>query len=184
MTHRRRRGMVRVTLSAGDGCSETEIRCMGFRLNIVISSGLNSEQKREIMQTANATWPFICAPRNAGVYDDRVLFAPPELTDYLFDCDADYELAEEQSWQLEKDLAEFSKRFPGLTFAHVSTECFGGTCLYSGYCCRDGNVFFKVDDSQYDGHLSLLRQVNIETTSHFAPFVRGFFAGHGSGGYT
>ncbi len=156
---------------------------MGFRLNIVVSSVVNPKEHRRIVDAAQTAWPFIRSPRRSTEYDNRVLFAAPELTDYLFEDDANYEAALEQCHQLRSELPEFSRRFPGATFAHIEADCVGGTCLYCGYCCRGGGIQFAVEEIKNSGQVDLLQCIGINLTGGFPPFGRGYFSGHGSGGF-
>lgn len=116
-------------------------------------------------------------------FDERVLFSPPELTDYLFDDDVEYELALEQNYQLQNNLPAFSQRFSSTIFVYVEIDCVGGTCLHSGYCCGAGVIQFAVNEVADNGHVELLQRVGINTHGPFSPFQRGFFAGLGSGGF-
>ena len=147
---------------------------MGFRLDLVISSPVDAASYRQINNAALSRWSFVRVSQR-GEYDARVLFAAPELTSYLFDDDASYELAVEQCHQLAEQLPELTDQFRGVTFAHIAADCFGGTCLYFGYCCRDGEIFFKTGSPAADCHVRLLQYVDVETSGHFGPFERGFF---------
>jgi hypothetical protein len=119
-------------------------------------------------------------PLGINVYTDRLLLAPPELTDYLFENDEDYETALEQNGLLESGLLEWSQGFPDIFFAYIEADCFGGTCVYSGLVCRDKTILERVESS-YHAHVSLLRHVDIITRGPFKPFTRVFFEGLCSG---
>lgn len=156
---------------------------MGSELNIVMSSPVNPATRRAVHDAATQKWPFIRFPRSENRYPDSVLFALPELTPYLFHDNADYELAVEQCGEVEDDLPQLSTQFPEVFFAYIEADCVGGTCLYDGYCCCDGKIFFAVDRPNEDSHDVLLERIGINPPGRFAPFKRGYFLGVGSGGF-
>jgi hypothetical protein len=76
---------------------------------------------------------------------------------------------------IEEDLAEFSRRWPGLTFVWMQADCSGGTCFYEGFTCRDGEVLSR---HPYGRTLSpLLAALGVQTGPDeiFEPFARGYF---------
>jgi hypothetical protein len=158
---------------------------VGFQLQCVVSSQLTAEERHGVMAAALARWPFCRGPRDPNALTDRAVFAPPELTSYLFGHGEHgrYDEALLLADDVGRNLAEWSRAFPGVTFALIEANCFGGDCNYRGFCCRDGELI-----EQHDGRLGaliqLLAAVGIETHGYFAPFERGFFAGPGSGGFT
>ena len=103
------------------------------------------------------------------------LFRAPELTDYLFDDDTEYELAVSNAYAIADGVAKMSAEFRGVTFAYVDADCFGGTCLYSGFTTVDGNVISRVEPDR-KGHKKLLREVGLRIWNHFAPFTRNYFS--------
>lgn len=162
---------------------------MGFQLRLVISSPVPPDARDAIFSKALKRWPGCRGPRAPGSYPDRVVFACPELTSYLFDTSSE---AGEAEWSealqvhvsLERELPEWSKQFPEVTFVCVEADCFGGHCDYSGYACRNGQILESIDRSLGGSFWELLTQVDIELESlYFEPFVRGYFAGKGSGGF-
>jgi len=73
-----------------------------------------------------------------------------------------------------------SRAFPGLAFAYVEVDCFGGTCLFSGSVARDGLVVFE-QPSSYDGHRAVLAAAGAPLADwDFPPFRRGWFEGESS----
>lgn len=128
-------------------------------------------------------WPYCRGPRDPAAYPERAVFAPPELTSYLFDNPEDEERALAQADDVENGLLGFSRAFPGVAFAFVEADCFGGNCEYYGFCCRDGQQLLARDRETGGSLVRLVGKVGIEITGPFDPFVRGFFAGRGSGGF-
>jgi hypothetical protein len=153
---------------------------MGYRQNIIVSSALDRARREQALQSARSRWPFLRSPRLTEAYSDRLLLALPELTDYLFDEDTDYELAHEQSSKFESELPSWSQEFPDAVFAYVEADCFGGTCRYSGFACRTGAIIERVEPSDH-AHVSLLRHVGIVSDGAFEPFRRVYFEGRCSG---
>jgi hypothetical protein len=99
--------------------------------------------------------------------------ALPELTEYLFENDNDYEKALGQSEAVASGLLEWSMSFPSATFAYIEASCIG-FCNYSGYACRNAQIIERVEFSK-KGHIKLLKHVGISIRGTFAPFGRGFF---------
>ena len=156
---------------------------MGYRQNIIVSSTLDKTTREHAIQSALSRWPFLRNPRQGDVYSDRLLRELPELTDYLFDNDADYDTALEQNGLVESELLKWSQGFPVASFTYIEADCFGGTCLYSGFACRANAILERVEPSHH-AHISLLRHVGIFTDGPFEPFRRVFFDGRCSGAYT
>ena len=147
---------------------------MGFCQNIVISNPLEWEMKQTILFDALQRWPFIRLPRR-DLLPVHAQFAPPELTHYQFVNERDYETAIEQDGEVEDGLPAWSLKHPSVTFAFVSADCAGGTCLYGGRVVRSGTTVLKVEGT-YAGHLELLARVGLNLgTVHFPPFSRGYF---------
>jgi hypothetical protein len=153
---------------------------MGYRQSIIVSSTLDHATREQVIQSARSRWPFLRGPRQSHKYSDRLLLALPELTDYLFVLDSDYETALEQSSQIESDLCSWSQEFPTGVFAYIEADCFGGTCGYSGFACRADTIVERVEPSEH-AHVGLLRHVGIVTDGPFEPFTRVYFEGRCSG---
>lgn len=136
---------------------------------------MQPETKRSILAEARSRWPFVRLPRDDSVYPQHVQFAPPELTEYLFEDEADYERAVNQSGEVEEGLPDLSRAFPDTSFVLIEAECFGGTCLYRGFACMDGRITL-VHEAEVSGHLPLLEQVGIKLhNEYFEPFEREYF---------
>lgn len=148
---------------------------MGFRQSIIISSSVEWEMKQTILSDALERWPFIRLPNRDFVLPKHAQFAPPELTDYLFANQKQYEKALERNWEVEDGLPEWSRNHPSVTFACVRADCVGGACVYDGYIVLSGTSIFEVS-GDYAGHLELLAHVGLSLGSaFFAPFTRGYF---------
>ena len=94
-----------------------------------------------------------------------------------FTWDVDDEKGEEQ-FALEKELPTWSIQYPFLTVVYLEADCFGGTCLYRGYVCRNGEKLFKEErfepGAEALGHL--LKQIDVKLEGgYFSPFERDFF---------
>lgn len=154
---------------------------MGFRQHIILSGTLDEAARDRAIRAALDKWPFLRLPRDLGCFPGRLVLGLPELTDYLFQDDAAFEAAQEQVERVEDELPGWSGAFPGSLFAFLEAECFGGTCRYFGYVCRD-RVRLEEGPPGAQGHLAPLRQLGIQTDGYFEPFTRGFFQGKCSGG--
>jgi hypothetical protein len=76
---------------------------------------------------------------------------------------------------IEDDLAVFSGHWLGVTFVWMEADCFGGTCFYEGFACRDGKVLFRHPSSQMLGPLLAALGVQAKPDESFEPFARGYF---------
>lgn len=157
---------------------------MGFELRIVVSSAVSPETRRSILDAAAVHWPHIRRPQDGKSYEDRAIFALPEMTSYLHKTPEDSSRVISQNFGVHDGLAEWSRRFPDVVFAFIEVDCFGGQCLYEGFCCQAGEVTLTAPRNPGGSLLGLLAAVGIELESlYFEPFVRGYFAGLGSGSF-
>lgn len=79
-----------------------------------------------------------------------------------------------QADEVEAELLDFSRAFHGVAFAFVEADCIGGHCLYSGFCCRDGQKILTQDQATHDNLDKLVGEVGIKFVGAFEPFQRGF----------
>jgi len=149
---------------------------MGFRQSIIVSSKSDKEVISTAIQSINSKWPFLRSPRESYVNHKRIVLGLPELTDYLFDDDSDYENALKQNEIVELGLINWTKEFPGLSFCYIEADCIGGSCHHSGFACQDGTEIERVSFDK-EGHIKLLKHIGVRITGYFEPFRRGFFEG-------
>lgn len=76
---------------------------------------------------------------------------------------------------LETDVLAWSREHPTITFVVLTAKCFGGSCDYEGYACKDGEVILR--DERGSGLAKLVKYLGTELDrkGRFAPFERGFF---------
>ena len=148
---------------------------MGFRRAIVISDRVDRDVIASALAYVKRNWEYVSLPVSNRHYRDRILFGAPELTDYLFEDDTEYELAVSNAYTIADGITKISAEFRGVTFAYVDADCFGGTCLYSGFTTVDGNVISRVEPDR-KGHKKLLRKVGLRIWNNFAPFTRNYFS--------
>lgn len=87
-----------------------------------------------------------------------------------FTWGVDDERAEKQC-AIEEELPGWSAQHPSLTAMYLEADCFGGTCLYRGYICREGKILLK--EQALD---SLLAHIGVKLAGdYFLPFERNFF---------
>lgn len=84
----------------------------------------------------------------------------------------------EELFAIENELPAWSTQYPFLTWVYLEADCFGGTCVYRGYVCRNGEKFFKEESLKRGpealGHL--LKQIDVKLErGYFPPFERDFF---------
>ena len=102
-------------------------------------------------------------------------FAFPDHERCLSDEEAEAIL--EQRDSASDELPVFSASYPDATFLWVDADCFGGTCLYSGYGCRDGHILVKEESPTTNSLRPLVQVFGVELRpdQYFSPFTRGFF---------
>jgi hypothetical protein len=94
-----------------------------------------------------------------------------------FTWGVDDEKGEEQ-FAIEDKLPTWSTQHPFLTVVYLEADCFGGTCCYRGYVCRNGKMLLKEED--LEGGLEsldrLLTPIDVKLAEgYFPPFERNFF---------
>lgn len=98
----------------------------------------------------------------------------------------DFEKTHDENRRLQYELPEFSNAFPETNFVFLWVDCHGGTCIYEGYACRNGQIFFdnRGEDSEPFSQSfernklrELLRSLDIElgALAEFEPLTRGYF---------
>lgn len=152
---------------------------MGFERAVVFTNRVDADTVTGVICAAKNRWPTISLPPANRSYRDRILFAPPELTDYMFNDDESLESAQEATYMVADGLNEFSKTFPLVRFAYIFADCFGGTCVYSGFVVQNGIEIQRVNGER-NGHRKLLREIGFRTWYHFSPFTRGYFEANSS----
>src|SRR5262245_30945649 len=100
---------------------------MGFCQNILVSSLIDGDTRQRAIQSARTRWNFLRLPhQRRNVIPDRLLLAMPELTEYLYASNADYEAALELHDVIESELETWSRDFPQIVFIYMQADCFGG----------------------------------------------------------
>lgn len=90
------------------------------------------------------------------------------------DNDKDDEALYEELDALEEGLPAWSRNYPGTLFVYVFADCFGGTCLYEGYLCKNGKQIKQVPAS-VSGLEELLSALGVAADKPFQPLTRNFF---------
>jgi hypothetical protein len=94
-----------------------------------------------------------------------------------FTWGVDDEKGEEQL-AIEDELPTWSKQYPFFTVVYLEADCFGGTCIYRGYVCRNGTNLFKEENLERGPESldRLLKHIDVKLTEgYFSPFERDFF---------
>jgi hypothetical protein len=84
----------------------------------------------------------------------------------------------EDQLAIEDELPTWSKQHPFLTVVYLEADCFGGTCIYRGYVCQNGEIHFKEKGLERGPEPlgRLLKQIHVELRGGaFPPFGRNFF---------
>ncbi len=143
---------------------------MGYRF-----SGFFIDQSNpEIIESIQTRWLLIKA---------RPIYSPFSGYGFAFPdhvrCTSDEgaELISEEVFTVFKELPALSTAHPNITFVWIEADCAGGTCLYSGYGCINGEVIVNEEKSSSGALGKLLQILNVKlgTDNYFLPFTRNFF---------
>jgi hypothetical protein len=141
---------------------------MGYRFQ-----GYFSDGGETVKDAALRLWPFCTVKAIVSPFRGFGLRAPDP--DSEAGSDEEYERLLELPFAVERGLEEFSRGFPCATFVFIDADCFGGTCVYTGFAVRDGVVGLRVDDGA-ERLQRLLQPLGVQLESgSFAPFVRGYW---------
>src|SRR5258708_10730868 len=84
--------------------------------------------------------------------------------------------------ECESELLAWTTNYPSLKFVYVEAHCHGGSCIYTGYVCQNGEIIAKEAPSDPDcvrnpGILTQLfchLDVQLSEEEHFRPFERNY----------
>jgi len=154
---------------------------MGFYLRCAIAKVDDGDVADRIVQAARALFPKFVKVRRfefplAGViagYDHNK--AHDLIEDFAAHGYADEEAAyEDVAEGVDNRMGELSLAFPETPIAYVDVDCFGGTCMFSGYVVRDG-LSTHSEPVSSSAHVRLFEHLGVHDPQwHFAPFTRGF----------
>jgi hypothetical protein len=140
--------------------------------------GFFSDGDQAAMAAAVSRWPFCAAKPIDAPFRGFGLRAPDP--DREAESDEDYERLLELPYAVECGLPEFSRGFPLARFVYIYADCFGGTCIYTGYVVQAGEVSLR-EQTAVPGTESLQRlllPLGVQLQSgYFAPFGRGYWQG-------
>lgn len=144
---------------------------MGFRFR-----GFFSDGDVSAMAAAVSRWPYCAVKPIVKPFHGFGLRAPdPERQ---AESDPEYERLLELQFAIESNLVEFSRGFPAAKFVFIEADCFGGTCIYSGFVAQAGEVSFH-EGREKTGTESLevlLKPLSVRLRSgYFEPFTRGYW---------
>ncbi len=144
---------------------------MGFQFR-----GFFSDGNEPVMAAAVGRWPICAAKAIAAPFRGFGLRAPNP--DRKAESDEEYEQLLELVYAIERGLTEFSRAYPAATFVYVHADCFGGTCVYSGFVTRAGNVVLREEGAKpgTEPLQRLLLSLGVRLPSgRFEPFARGYW---------
>lgn len=142
-------------------------------------AGFFAEADATVLDAAMSKWPGARGRMIVQPFQGIGVAVPSEALTYG-DTDDEYEQAQELADALERELAEWSRRYPTKRFVFIRADCFGGICDFEGYVCEDGAIHYQTKDadgSQDDVLRTLVQALGVElpATSSFEPLTRGFF---------
>ena len=144
---------------------------MGYRFQ-----GFFSDGDEAAMAAALDRWPFCSAKRIATPFHGFGLRAPGPNREA--ESDEEYERLLELPFAVERGLVEFSRGFPAAKFVFIDADCFGGTCIYTGFVAQAGEVALRVTGAQTGTEplQRLLEPLGVRLQAgYFAPFTRGYW---------
>jgi hypothetical protein len=144
---------------------------LGFRFQ-----GFFSDGDESAMAAAMDRWPFCTGKPIAIPFHGFGLRAPDP--DREAESDEEYKRLLELPFAVKRGLVEFSRGFPAATFVFIDADCFGGTCIYTGFVAQVGEVSLRVTEAQTGSEplQRLLEPLDVRLQSgYFAPFTRGYW---------
>src|SRR5262249_28655254 len=111
-------------------------RSLGYRFRGFFSDGDDTA-----MTAAVCRWPYCSAKAITAPFRGFGLRAPDP--DREAESDEEYERLLALPHAVEDGLAEFSRAFPGAKFVFIDADCFGGTCIYTGFVAQAGEVSLR-----------------------------------------
>lgn len=157
---------------------------MGLTLRNIITK-IDGKNDDLIIEKINSYFPYIKTKKfNSGIEGivgqineheiERETYSNPEKFE-----GKNFDGIFEEILEFEDNTIEFSKIFPDKKFAYIYVDCFGGTCLYSGFIVENGKVL-QNQIYDYPGHISLLKVLDTNYEGfYFEPFTRDFFTKKG-----
>lgn len=147
---------------------------MGFEF-----AGFFAQGDRMLLEAALDRWPGCDGRLITEPFHGFGIAAPSRALTYG-DTEEEQEQARELAYVLEDELVLWSPRYPDVRFVFINADCFGGTCLYSGYICQSGAILDRVKNasmSDGDGLPRLVRVLGVELddSRYFEPLARDFF---------
>lgn len=147
-------------------------RCIvGYRFQ-----GFFSDGDETTTAAALDRWPFCIAKHITTPFRGFGLRAPDP--DRLAETEEQYELLVELPFAVERDLVEFSRRFPAAKFVFIDADCHGGACIYTGFVVQAGEVSLRETAAQTGTEplQRLLKPLGVRLQSeYFEPFTRGYW---------
>ena len=143
---------------------------MAFRFQ-----GFFSDGDEAAMAAAVSRWPYCTAKPITTPFRGFGLRTPDP---HEAKADEDYEQLVELPLAVEGGLAEFSRQFPAARFAFIDADCFGGTCIYTGFVVQQGEVTLRVEGDKpgTESLGRLLEPLGVRLQGgYFAPFTRGYW---------
>jgi hypothetical protein len=138
--------------------------------------GFFSDGDETVMSAAHDRWRFCTVKPIATPFHGFGLRAPDP--DREAESDEEYERLLELPFAVERGLAEFSRGFPEAQFVYIDADCFGGTCIYTGFVAQAGEVHLRVAEAQLgtESLQRLLEPLGVRVQSgYYAPFTRGYW---------
>jgi len=156
---------------------------MGYDFSGIFTNEIGSD----LIRDAKSKWHFIKAMKVDTPFLGLALinYVTPSFG-WEKEYEEDYDIREEQHYRLEDEILDFSKKFSSATFVFIRVECFGGTCIYSGFSCKNGLLLSNPKNEDYKGSddniqnkklIALFKDLNVKIpdTGYFEPFTRGYF---------
>lgn len=139
----------------------------------VFSSPVDPGAKGGILAEARQLWPFLRLPREDIHFPYHAHFASHNCRRDHFENQSDYQQAVNDAAALRRDLPEWSRNFPAVTFAVVEADC-DGDWVTGGFICRNGAVSCRRELEEQPHADDLLERVQM-ATAHCDPLAARYF---------
>lgn len=146
---------------------------MGNTFIAVFSSQVKDPERDQILAQALKTWPFVRMPRHDVHFQNSAHFSSQNYGDYRFDNEDDRRRAADDAASLQRDLPEWSQKFPKVKFVLIVFDD-NEECRTGGFVCSNGQVTLTRELKDEPHSDELFKQIYL-LTHRYDPLAPGYF---------
>lgn len=146
---------------------------LGSHFVAVYSSPVSPPEKSRVLAEAQACWPFVRMVRDDRHWPEHAQFSSRDFGHSRRLETGDRQRAEDEARSIERELPEWSRRFPALTFAVIEID---NALDWSsgGFVCRDGQQLLCREFSRKPHAYDLIDKIGLPDRN-FDPFSPRYF---------